>query len=68
MKQDTTHTKINWLLFIGILLVAANLRAPITSIGIALPHIKDELMLSNTAVSFITVSYTHLTLTTNREV
>ena len=55
MKQDAANTKMNWLLFIGILLVAANLRAPITSIGIALPHIKDELMLSNTAVSFITI-------------
>lgn len=30
----------NWLLFIGVLLVGANLRAPITSIGVALPDIK----------------------------
>lgn len=45
----------NWLLFIGILLVGANLRAPITSIGVALPDIKADLALSNSAVSVVTV-------------
>ncbi|MGY3479865.1 CynX/NimT family MFS transporter [Staphylococcus cohnii] len=45
----------NWLLFIGILLVGANLRAPITSIGVALPDIKNDLAMSNSAVSVITV-------------
>ena len=45
----------NWLLFIGILLVGANLRAPITSIGVALPDIKTDLAMSNSAVSVITV-------------
>lgn len=45
----------NWLLFIGILLVSANLRAPITSIGVALPDIKNDLAMSNSAVSVITV-------------
>lgn len=45
----------NWLLFIGILLVGANLRAPITSIGVALPDIKADLAMSNSAVSVITV-------------
>ncbi|RIM21671.1 MFS transporter, partial [Staphylococcus cohnii] len=43
------------LLFIGILLVGANLRAPITSIGVALPDIKTDLAMSNSAVSVITV-------------
>ena len=45
----------NWLLFIGVLLVGANLRAPITSIGVALPDIKNDLTMSNSAVSVITV-------------
>lgn len=56
MNNDLTRGKrINWLLFIGILLVSANLRAPITSVGVALPSIKNDLGLSNTAVSIITI-------------
>lgn len=46
---------INWLLFIGILLIGANLRAPITSVGVALPNIKTDLHLTNWSVSFITI-------------
>ncbi|ARJ50694.1 CynX/NimT family MFS transporter [Staphylococcus lutrae] len=53
MEQQST--RINWLLFIGIMLIAANLRAPITSVGVVLPAIKDTLNLSNTAVSFISI-------------
>lgn len=37
------------------MLIAANLRAPITSVGVVLPAIKDTLNLSNTAVSFISI-------------
>ncbi|MDC5694923.1 MFS transporter [Mammaliicoccus sciuri] len=43
------------MLFIGILLIGASLRAPITSVGIALPSIKETLNLSNTSVSLITI-------------
>lgn len=53
MEQQSN--RINWLLFIGIMLIAANLRAPITSVGVVLPAIKDSLNLSNTAVSFISI-------------
>ncbi|UXS37187.1 MFS transporter [Staphylococcus delphini] len=53
MEQQSN--RINWLLFIGIMLIAANLRAPITSVGVVLPAIKDTLNLSNTAVSFISI-------------
>ncbi len=53
MEQQTN--RINWLLFIGIMLIAANLRAPITSIGVVLPTIKDTLNLTNTEVSFISI-------------
>lgn len=35
--------------------MGANLRAPITSIGVALPDIKNDLAMSNSAVSVITV-------------
>ncbi|ANQ65308.1 CynX/NimT family MFS transporter [Staphylococcus equorum] len=55
MEKYRTTKPFNWLLFIGILLVGANLRAPITSIGVALPDIKTDLGMSNSAVSVITV-------------
>ncbi|MCY1038279.1 MFS transporter [Staphylococcus nepalensis] len=55
MENNRKVKPINWLLFIGILLVGANLRAPITSIGVALPDIKHDLDMSNSAVSVITV-------------
>lgn len=55
MEKYRTTKPFNWLLFIGILLVGANLRAPITSIGVALPDIKTDLGISNSAVSVITV-------------
>ncbi|RIN39929.1 CynX/NimT family MFS transporter [Staphylococcus succinus] len=55
MDSYKKNKPFNWLLFIGILLVAANLRAPITSIGVALPDIKTDLAMSNSAVSVITV-------------
>ncbi|WP_436862754.1 CynX/NimT family MFS transporter [Staphylococcus caeli] len=55
MKKYRKIKPFNWLLFIGILLVGANLRAPITSIGVALPDIKADLALSNSAISVITV-------------
>jgi len=55
MEKYRKIKPFNWLLFIGILLVGANLRAPITSIGVALPDIKADLVLSNSAISVITV-------------
>lgn len=55
MEKYRKIKPFNWLLFIGILLVGANLRAPITSIGVALPDIKTDLAMSNSAVSVITV-------------
>ena len=57
MSEDLRqhNKKTNWMLFIGILLIGASLRAPITSVGIALPSIKESLDLSNTTVSVITI-------------
>ncbi|MCR1873193.1 MFS transporter [Mammaliicoccus lentus] len=57
MSEDLRkhNNKTNWMLFIGILLIGASLRAPITSVGIALPSIKESLNLSNTTVSVITI-------------
>ncbi|GGI02928.1 CynX/NimT family MFS transporter [Mammaliicoccus vitulinus] len=55
MDNINRNNKQSWILFIGILLIGATLRAPITSVGIALPSIKDTLSLSNTSVSLITI-------------
>lgn len=43
------------LLVLGILLIGANLRAPITSIGVAIPNIKVDLNLSNGLISLLTI-------------
>lgn len=52
-KRRFSNTYI--LMFIGILLIGANLRAPITSIGVALPSIKAQLGISNSVASLITI-------------
>ena len=49
------NNNFNWLLFTGILLVSSNLRAPITSLGVAVPSIKDTLGITNSEVSLITI-------------
>lgn len=55
MDHINRNKKQSLILFVGILLIGASLRAPITSVGIALPSIKDTLNLSNTSVSLITI-------------
>ncbi|MCD3220520.1 MFS transporter [Mammaliicoccus sciuri] len=55
MDHINRSKKQTLILFIGILLIGASLRAPITSVGIALPSIKETLNLSNTSVSLITI-------------
>ena len=43
------------ILILGILLIGSNLRAPITSIGVAIPYIKSDLNLSNGLISLLTI-------------
>ncbi|MFD1708185.1 CynX/NimT family MFS transporter [Siminovitchia sediminis] len=43
-----------WGLFIGIILIGANLRAPLTSVGSLLPFIRDDVGISNTLAGLIT--------------
>lgn len=53
--EDTQEKKyINWLLFIGIILVGANLRAPLTSVGSLIPLIRDDLEISHALAGTIT--------------
>jgi len=43
-----------WSLLIGILFIAANLRAPLTSVGALIPYIRDDLGISHTAAGSLT--------------
>jgi len=55
LKDDLNRSKtINWLLFIAIMLVGANLRVPLTSVGPLVPMIRDSLEISNAAAGFLT--------------
>jgi len=49
-KQQT----VNWLIFISVLLVATNLRVPLTSVGPLIPTIREDLLINNTLAGFIT--------------
>lgn len=52
---DSTSTlRINWLLVIGIVLIGANLRAPLTSVGSLILFIRDDLGLSHAVAGSIT--------------
>lgn len=48
------HTKAGWLLLIGVILVGANLRVPITSVGALISFIRDDLSISNAVAGMIT--------------
>lgn len=45
---------VNWLLLIGVILIGANLRVPITSVGALISFIRDDLAISNTTAGLIT--------------
>src|SRR5699024_7612138 len=48
-KQQAT-----WLLLIGIILISANLRGPLTSVGPLITFIRDDLSISNTLIGSLT--------------
>lgn len=52
-KTDESKFTI-WMLFIGIILVGANLRSPLTSVGSLMALIRDDLVISNTVAGTIT--------------
>lgn len=61
MHQDQSSIKnisrkhlTYWLIFIGIILVGANLRAPLTSVGSLVSFIREDLSLSHSATGMIT--------------
>ncbi|MFF2018280.1 CynX/NimT family MFS transporter [Paenibacillus sp. NPDC058177] len=54
-EKSTSRSRMdNWLLILGIIIVAAALRAPFTSVGPLVKTIRDDLGLSNTAAGAIT--------------
>ncbi|RST61388.1 MFS transporter [Siminovitchia terrae] len=46
--------EVNWLLFIGIIFIGSNLRAPLTSVGSLIPFIRDDLGISHALAGTIT--------------
>lgn len=53
MKKTAMPSSIG-LLILGIIVIAANLRAPLTSVGPLVSLIKDEVHISNTLAGMIT--------------
>lgn len=55
MKPTVVHNRIQQvLLYLGVIFLAANLRAPLTSVGPVVAELSKDLSLSNTAAGFIT--------------
>lgn len=50
----TTRQLSTWLLLVGIVLVASNLRVPLTSVGPLITFIREDLGISNAAIGTIT--------------
>ncbi|KAA0959158.1 CynX/NimT family MFS transporter [Planococcus kocurii] len=57
MKKQTeinNTEKAGWLLLIGIVLIGANLRVPITSVGTLMSFIREDLAISNAVAGLVT--------------
>ncbi|WP_081831787.1 MFS transporter [Geomicrobium sp. JCM 19038] len=54
LNDHASETHIRFVFIIGILLIAANLRAPMIAIGPLLPTIQDQLVLSNAMLGSVT--------------
>lgn len=52
--EETPKTSATWLFIVGIILIATNLRAPLTSVGSLISAIRDDLSLSSTLAGTIT--------------
>ena len=60
LQTPTVSTK-KWLLMIGVILIAANLRAPLTSIGSLITSIRTDLDMSHAVAGTITtLPFLHL--------
>lgn len=53
-KEINNTEKAGWLLLIGIVLIGANLRVPITSVGTLMSFIREDLDISNAVAGLVT--------------
>lgn len=53
-SNRAVHKSAVWMVIIGIIFIAANLRAPLTSVGPIVGFIRDDLHISNTLAGMIT--------------
>jgi MFS transporter, CP family, cyanate transporter len=53
-SNQAVHKSAVWMIIIGIIFIAANLRAPLTSVGPLVGFIRDDLHISNTMAGMIT--------------
>lgn len=53
-KEINNTEKAGWLLLIGIVLIGANLRVPITSVGTLMSFIREDLAISNAVAGLVT--------------
>ncbi|MFA8439871.1 MFS transporter [Bacillaceae bacterium YX66] len=53
-SESNVQRSVAWVLIIGIIFVAMNLRAPLTSVGSLIGFIRDDLQISNTLAGMIT--------------
>ncbi|MGI8351046.1 CynX/NimT family MFS transporter [Niallia circulans] len=53
-SNRAVHKSAVWMIVIGIIFIAANLRAPLTSVGPIVGFIRDDLHISNTLAGMIT--------------
>lgn len=53
-EKSISTANTNWLLLIGVILVATNLRVPLTSVGALISFIRDDLNMTNAVAGMIT--------------
>lgn len=53
-KVRKNQAATTWLMVLGIIVIAANLRAPLTSVGSLVSFIRDDIQISNTLAGLIT--------------
>lgn len=54
ISKNNNPQKAGWLLLIGVVLIGANLRVPITSVGALITFIRDDLGISNAVAGLVT--------------
>lgn len=53
-SAPNTHKSLGWIMVIGIIIVAAGLRAPLTSVGPLIGLMREDIYISNTWAGMLT--------------